>query len=270
MDEIPQRLGMVFDVDLVFAHGLEPADVAGMDVGPGGEFHALGLPGHDAGHVVEHATAGRLVHGHGPQFRRVGGHEVGGFAGAAPADGPVGLGIALAAGRAHADGPHVGLDHERRLHGHRGQQADMAGGGLDLGEKAFAVLFFFRLELEEPGVDFRPVLQMLGIDPGPIALAGELVVERERIAAEVDHPHPAVAVAWRGEDLHGVGQALLGFHHGVKKRSLGQHGPGGVHHVAADDEPGGGVAVEGGGDLEELFEGVRADGAVVRLEFCQI
>jgi len=80
-------------------------------------------------------------------------------------------------------------------------------GFADLLHQKRIVLFFFGLELEKPGVNFRKNLDFLRIYKYPKTISLVLVIETESIAPEIEDPEPAVSRRAGGQQLDGVRKA---------------------------------------------------------------
>ncbi len=238
-------------------HLLEAADVAYRNALPGPELRPLEDAGLDAGHVMRR----RLAHGflHRDHPRGGGRRHIGRFALTAPADGAVLPGIGLAALRADADNAHVAVPKKAAFHGYGLDLADGVPGAFDLIEKTRLVLFLLGLFLEEPAADFREGVKPGGIDAHAHALARMLVEERHGVAPQIVHLHPVVARAAQGKELYGIGQAFTRFHHRLEERPLRDARLGKLDHIAADEQPRGGVAVKILGKSLEFLKGIRSD-----------
>ena len=256
---------LVLGVDVELADALQPAHIAhAQDVALLG-YWSLGLAGHDAGHVVGRLPAHGFLHRDRAQGRGVvqadralHGH-VRVLALAAPANGAVIAGVSLAADRADVDGGHVSVAQVFPVHHDGPDGEDGVARLLDLGKELVRVLLGLGLLLHEPGPDFRPVLEFLLVHGHAHALARELVVERHRVPAQQLDLHPVVARGAQGQQLHRVGQAFAGLHQRLEQRTLGNARLGRLHHVPADEQTGGRIAVKFLGFFLEFLERVFTD-----------
>ncbi len=257
------RMGIVFlHIDAVAAHLLKAADVARRQFLSGGEGGPLFLAGDDLGHVVQGVLADGLFHGHGDgrghgfgllRQRHAGPFLIGGLALTGAADTAVGGGVIRAAEGATGRLAEGVMAEEVLAQAHGLKREDGFPGFLDLGLKAFAVLFPFGAFLEEPAADFVVGTELVVVQMHADAFTRALVVERHGVDAEGQHAQPAVAHRAGGEQLHGVGQAVGRFAYGVVQHAFGHVAFGEFHHVAADDQAGSRVPVKSAGLLDECF-----------------
>jgi len=146
--------------------------------------------------------------------------------------------------RAHGGGPQAPLDGYFRLYPDFLHAEDRGAGLLDLIQKRFQILFPFRFQLEEPGMEFRPGLQLLRVEIDPNAFTRLLFVKCHGKAPQVEDLQPAVADGAGGEELYGVGEADRGLTDGVEEFTLREIFQGRLDDEAADDQPRGQIAVK--------------------------
>ena len=256
------------NVDAVFAHLLEAADVSGGKLLPGDERGTLFLARDDLRHVVQGVLADRLLDrdrdgsGHTGLLRQGEAWAVliRGLSLAGAADPAVGGGVVGAAERAAGDRPERTVPEHVLTDADLAEREDRLARFLDLGLQPFGILLLLGALLEEPAADGVVGLQLVVVELDAEAFSGSFVVQGHRVNAEGQDAEPAVAERARRKQLHGVGKAVGRFTDGVVQDAFRHVALGKLHHVAADDQAGSGIPVKGTGLFHEFFMRPGADG----------